>query len=280
MNPAIAIQPHSFGNATGNEDVLVLSINERYFSFCEFEIVNTTPTRISHFLIEDVLKTSTTEQLFHSIKHFKINATQYKKIYINYSSALFTLCPVSFYKPEHARELLEFNVGSTTQHVILNDDVTSEVKLIYAVESDLKSTLDKLFPQHQLHHSLSVLSKLALNSDELKNQLLVIQINSNTLEVVLKDNNQLTLVNQYSVNSNEDVLYFILFILEQYQLNPLTVNIAVAGNISTDDTLILTLKKYIKHIKLVVGHKSIVWKNIEGMPQHFNYLLLNRLFCE
>ncbi len=280
MNLEISIHNQSFGTTTDTVDVLVVEINEHYISFCEFESSVITPVSISHFLIDDVLKTSTSEQLLHAMKHYKINTSKYKKVFVNYSTALFTLCPVSFFESENARLLLEFNVGVLAQKQILYDAISSDVKLIYAIDEELKSTLDKIFPQHQLHHALTVLSKLALNSDELQNQSLVIHIYKNYIEVVLKNKNELILVNQYTVNSNEDVLYFVLFILEQYQLNPLTIAVAFAGNVNANDALIDTLKKYIKHIKLVTGHKSLVWKNLEGQPQHFNYSLLNRLFCE
>ena len=76
------------------------------------------------------------------------------------------------------------------------------------------------------------------------------------------------------------VLYYVLFILEQYQLNPLTTNITVIGNIETTDELIISIKKYIKNIHLAIGNKNLVWANITGMPQHYNYSLVNRLFCE
>jgi len=97
---------------------------------------------------------------------------------------------------------------------------------------------------------------------------------------LLKQDHKLILANQFSIKTQEDVLYYVLFILEQYTLNPLTVNITLVGNIESTSTLITSLKKYIKNIRLGIGHKSTNWESISGSPQHFNYTLINRIFCE
>jgi hypothetical protein len=98
--------------------------------------------------------------------------------------------------------------------------------------------------------------------------------------VVVKQEQKLVLANQFSIKTQEDVLYYVLFILEQYQLNPLTATITIVGNLDSNSSLISSLKKYIKNIRLGLGHKSINWTSVTGTPQHFNYTLLNRLFCE
>jgi hypothetical protein len=193
---------------------------------------------------------------------------------------LFTLCPATFYDPENARAMLEFNAGKIEEHIILNDEVTPDIRLIYAIDDKLKSALDLIFPHHRIKHSLSVLTQLMLHSEELTKEQLLLYVHANHIEIVVKENTKLVLANQFSVKTQEDVLYYVLFILEQYQLNPVTVSMCVAGNIDSNSGLLLTLKKYIKNIHLAIGHKSINWQGVEGMPQHFNYSLLNRSFCE
>lgn len=119
-----------------------------------------------------------------------------------------------------------------------------------------------------------------LQSDELVKEQIILSIRSNYIEIVVKHEHKLLLTNQYSVKTQEDVLYYILFILEQYQLNPLFVRLTVTGNIEANSSLINSLKKYIKNVQLALGNKHLNWSSISGAPQHYNYTLLNRLFCE
>ncbi len=271
---------NSFGQLSNLADSLVIELSDSYIKFCELQSNETSPLYVCHYPIENDLKHSISEHLINALKHFQFSKKSYKHVYINYFTPQFTLCPNAFYNHENNRALLEFNSGTIGSKFIVTDDVSSDIKLIFAIDEELKSTLDQLFPNHFLKHTLTVISKLTLASEEFIKEHIVLAINTNYIEVAVKQEQKLLLANQYSIKTQEDVLYYVLFILEQYHLNPLTTNIKVIGNIDASSSLILSLKKYIKNINLGVGHKSINWSNLNGMPQHFNYTLLNRLFCE
>jgi hypothetical protein len=140
--------------------------------------------------------------------------------------------------------------------------------------------LNNLFPNHQLKHTQTILSKLFLQEEEFQKDDLLINIHQHCIEIIHKQNGKLVLANQFSVTTEEDILYYVLFVLDQYQLNPLLVSIVLTGNTDSNSSIIKTLNKYIKYIRLATGHKTIQWQALYGMPQHFNYTLLNRLFCE
>ncbi len=280
MNSEIDITTSSYGQPSSLADSLVVDISASRISFQELDSKRHQPLFVCHYPIETTTERTLGDSLHQAIRHFQFHQKKYEGVYINYFSAQFTLCPSHFYDVANNRKLLEFNVGDVGPNFILVDEINSDIKLLYAIEEGLKSTLDTLFPNHQLKHNLTVLSRLMLQTDELVKEDVLLHINSNYIEVVYKQNHQLILANQFAVKTQEDVLYYVLFLLEQYQLNPLFVSICVIGNIETTSPLLTTLKKYIKNIHLARGHKSLNWQSITGMPQHFNYTLLNRLFCE
>ena len=277
---SLEIKHSSFGQLSNLADSLVIEISDSTIKFCELEKEKHTPYFICEFPIDQNSNLNIVPSLAQAIKHFQFSKKNYSHVYINYFTAKFTLCPTAYYQAENNRSLLEFNVGSILDGVIIVDEVNPEMKLIYSIDESIKSTIDLLFPNHQIKHSLSVLGKLMLTSEELVKENILLSIQSNYIEIIVKQNQKIVLANQYSVKTAEDVLYFLLFILEQYQLNPLTAQIMVVGNLDTQDELIVSIKKYIKNIRLALGNKHLVWTNISGMPQHFNYSLLNRIFCE
>jgi len=280
MSAEISINHTSFGQSSNVADTLVIELSETLIQFCEIESTQNKPVFICDYPIENILKYTLSEHLISAIKHFQFSKKKYQHVYINYFTAQFTLCPVAFYNAETNRSMLEFNVGSVLDKLVLVDDVNADVKLIYAIEESLKSTLDLIFPNHQLKHTLSVISKLMMVSEELVKEHIILSVHSNYIELVVKQEHKLLLANQFSVKTQEDVLYYVLFVLEQYQLNPLTANITIAGNLDTNSELVISLKKYIKNIHLALGNKSLNWSGVTGTPQHFNYTLINRLFCE
>lgn len=280
MSADIILNTNSFGKRSDKADTLIIEVSENHIRFCEMDAVQNLPLWVVYYPFDSVIEMSPDEHLINAVKHFQFSKKSYNKVLLNSIDKLFTLCPTAFYKADDARSLLEFNVGSVGNRLVLTDDINSDVKLIYAIDEQLKSVLDKLYPQHQLKHSLTVLSKLMLSSDEFSKDGILLSLQNNCIEFVVKQDHKLLLANQYTVKTQEDVLYYLLFILEQYQLNPLFVNVSLMGNVEADAPLIKSLKKYIKHVHLAKGHKLLNWSNVEGMPQHFNYLLLNRVFCE
>ena len=271
---------NSFGQLSDIADGLVIELSDSLIKFCEVQFNENNSLYICHYPIENTLQYSLSEHLINALKHFQISKKSYKHVYINYFTSQFTLCPSVFYNLENNRAFLEFNSGTVGNALVLTDEINADIKLIYAIDEQIKSTLDQLFPNHLLKHTLTVLSKLMLSSEELVKENVIVSIHANYIEVVVKQEQKLLLANQYSIKTQEDVLYYVLFILEQYHLNPLKVNIKIIGDIDSSSSLINSLKKYIKNINLGIGHKTINWSTLKGMPQHFNYTLLNRLFCE
>lgn len=280
MTSYININLSTFGQLSDVADCLVLEISENLIQFSEFQSEQNKPLYICHYPIENTLNHTLNEHLVTAIKHFHFSKKSYQHVYVNYFYSQFTLCPTAFYNSDNNRSLLEFNTGSVGDKLVLCDDINTDIKLIYAVDESLKSTLDLLFPHHLIKHTLTVLSKLMLQSEDLVKENIILSIHSNYIEVVVKQEQKLILANQFSIKTQEDILYYVLFILEQYQLNPLISTITLVGNLDSNSSLISSLKKYIKNIRLGLGHKSINWTSVTGSPQHFNYTLLNRLFCE
>lgn len=280
MSSQIHTQLSSFGHSSDFADTLIIDISDNSFHFCELQSGNNSPFYVCYFPINSSDIKLITDQLLMALNHFGLTKKSYKTVLVNLVSPHFTLCPATFFESNNARSILEFNSGDTERKLILTDDVNSTIKLIYCIDESLKSMLDKLFPQHHLKHNVTVLSRIMLSAEELVKENILISVRENCIEVIVKQNNQLLLANQYFIKTNEDILYYVLFILEQYQLNPLTANITLVGNIEANSELIISLKKYVKSIRLASGHKTLNWEYLTGMPQHFNFTLLNRLFCE
>jgi hypothetical protein len=280
MPADIQINTNAFGKVSESGDSLMIGLSASGIYFCELNSANNSILFAAGFPFDTNVNTTTTEYLISGLKHFQLSKKNYKAVLVNYFDKHFTLVPVNFYDPANLRSLLEFNVGPVANKIIVTDDINADIKLIYAIDEALKSTLDTLFPGHRLKHTLSVASRLMLSADELLKENILLSIYNDHIEIIVKQNQKLLLANQFSIKTQEDVLYYVLFVLEQYQLNPLLVTITVAGNIDSNASLLSSLKKYVKQVRLAKGHKTLNWEHVTGMPQHFHYTLINRLFCE
>lgn len=270
----------SIGQKNNTSNAVCIDLSPVRFSLSESEINSIQIHYITDFKSIPGAYHTNTELLAAGLKQSGIQLKSYLKTYINFNSKHFTIVPAAFFNELKAREILEFNCGPVGNDLVLVDDINSDIKLIYSIEEGLKSTIDKLFPNHHLKHTATVLSRLLLQSDELQNENILMFIDHHAVYIVAKKGYQLLLCNQYQAQSDEDILYYLLFVLEQFQFNPLDVKISIAGNIEAEHSLIKTLKKYIKQIRFVNGSKLLKRQEIHSLPHHYFYTILNRSFCE
>lgn len=276
----VFLNTNTYGKLSDSADTLVIELSDNVIQFGELKSTLNQALYLVNYPVESAIEMSLTEHLMNAVKHFQFSKKQYQHVFVNYATKQFTLCPSNFYSADAARAILEFNVGDVSNQVILIDEVNSEVKLIYAIDEQLKSVLDRLYPQHQVKHSLTLLIKLMMSAEEFVKENILLSVHSDYVEFVVKRDNKFILANQFTIKTQEDILYYLLFVLEQYQFNPLFVAVSVLGNVNADSSLIQSLKKYVKNVRLAKGHKSLNWSEVQGMPQHFYYTLVNRLFCE
>ena len=108
-----------------------------------------------------------------------------------------------------------------------------------------------------------------------------LNVHEQQIELLIKKDKKLLLYNVFNTKSDEDVLYYLLFSIEQFNLNPLTLKLAFSGNRSTGDELFKAIKKYLKYADVVVSDKIIKRKDVfETLPHHYYFSLLNSVLCE
>lgn len=267
---------------TAKTEVVVLSLSTNGFELAGFTKSPYHITKITELTFDSAIKDyrDLNNYLVQFLNDNHLTHQSFHTIYINWIGNHFTLLPTSFYDADKARDLLEFNIGKNSDEVILTNEM-EEIKLIYSLPVEIKNTLDKLFPNHNLKHIGYSTVKLFFNHFQLKNADLFLNIHKGQIEVAIKKDKKPMLYNVFNTLSDEDILYYLLFTIEQYNLNPLTLKVAIAANSETQSELFTAIKKYIKNVEFAVSDKLIIRKEeLEKIPHHYYFTTLNRLLCE
>lgn len=214
------------------------------------------------------------------LSNYQLTNRQFKSITISVLNNDFTLMPEAFLVESNSKNFLEFSSGEKD----LKNAFTykfNDINLCYTIERELFSFLEKSFKNATIRHAGGVCINLLFSNYSLKNCNLFLNFNEGVFELAAKDNNKLIYYNSFHYETNEDVLYYLLFMMEQYELNPLTCKLVIAGQMAVDGDLLKAIKKYIKHVTLAVSDKSFV--NSLGsikQPNHYFFSLLNQHLCE
>jgi hypothetical protein len=145
---------------------------------------------------------------------------------------------------------------------------------------ELITHLEKVFPNSSIRHSGAVNLSLFFSQHSLIQKNLFLNISEGSIEISVKEGNELLFYNVFNFQSDEDVLYYLLFTMEQLQLNPLHVKLAIAAQKDVSDDLIKNIKKYIKQVDLCVSDASVNLKGeLASLPKHYYFTLLNQHLC-
>jgi hypothetical protein len=222
-----------------------------------------------------------TDHFLQFADEFSLTRSTFKTIYVNWLNSNFTLIPAAYYETGKAKELLDFNVGVKENETVLVNDLKDNIKLIFSIPTELKQAIDKTFPHHQLKHFGSSSVNLFFSHFQLKNSDVFLNIHEKQVELLVKKEKALQLYNIFNCKSDEDILYYLMFSVEQFKLDPASLRLCISGNRETSDELFTAIKKYIRHLNFANSDKIIKRKEeLENIPNHFYFSLLNRVLCE
>lgn len=219
------------------------------------------------------------EKIAFLLNNYQLPQKKFEKVIISILSKDFTLVPEAYSNSGDLKEFLSFSSGlaevkNSQVHTIKN------VKFCYAFDPDLIQYLEKTFTQAIIKHAGAINTDLFFSNHSLINCNLFLVINDGLLEIAAKEKNDLLFYNVFSYENNEDVLYYLLFMMEQFNLNPLQIKLMISGQVQTNDALLLSIKKYIKQVSFVVHASDL---KLEGelakLPQHHYFTLLNQHLC-
>lgn len=105
------------------------------------------------------------------------------------------------------------------------------------------------FGAFEYKHFSSVLIENLLanekNSDELK---MYVHVANKHFEIIVIESGKLLLYNSFEHQTKEDLIYYILFITEQLNLNPETFKLILLGTIHKNDDYYNIVYKYVRNV--------------------------------
>ena len=100
------------------------------------------------------------------------------------------------------------------------------------------------------HYSSIILEKVKLNENNTATPSLYLNINVNHMELIYFVKNKLVFYNRFDFNTKEDLIYYLLFSIDQLKLNPEEIPVVITGDISKDDDNYMIIYKYIRNVSV------------------------------
>ena len=162
----------------------------------------------------------------------------FETVKIGVSTPNFTLVPNALYREEKEKEAL-------SAVTVVNDDDRVQVdhldffnsKIIYSLDKGVQYLLKLCFPNCEIFHLftpfLNTIQRHILKGNKGGNTLFV-NVGSNELQVVLLEDSAIKIINTYSFSSEEDFMYYVFLVFNQFNLSPYSTEIYLSGMIQQE----------------------------------------------
>jgi len=277
--------PLSFTDETFDQDATLtyhLSIQLGFdeFSFCVLDISRNKYLALTHYNFQRIRNENQLNTAVSTIfKETDLLNKSYKTVSVSVINNKSTLVPNPLFAHEKLSDYLKFNSEFEIGFNITTDTLkTLDTRNVYAVSQGLEKTIKKYFSSAKIiHHSSSLLEGLLTNYKNISERNFFVNVRTTSFDAVLMEGKKLIFYNSFNYQTNEDFVYYLLFVCEQLKLNPENQKLILLGNIEKNSNLYALLYKYIRQIQFIEQNSSFEYSyHFNEIPRHKFYHLLNQ----
>ena len=205
---------------------------------------------------------------------------EFKKVNLIHQNDICTFVPKGFYDENHLTDYLKFNNKIFESDFIATDEITTkDIISIYVPFVNINNYFFELFGTFEFQHASTILvQQLLQNTTDTTNKFYC-NVSPTSFELVSIKNGGLYLFNSFLFDTKEDFIYYILFTIEQLQLNTETIDFVLLGDIGLDDELYSILYEYIRNISFGSRNTQFMVRDNEQKPKYgYNHFSLLNSF--
>ena len=209
---------------------------------------------------------------------------QFSSVNILFEDCRYTLLPLPLFDLNSYQSIYEYNFTNTIDEEVFYTAVpVSDAVLLYGVPIGLVDSLKERYPNARFFHGNIPLLTTFINKyrNEDNQGSVLANFRNGAMDILVLNERKLQLLNSYTCKTDEDVLYFLVFAIEQIGLNPETADLHLSGIIEQDSNLYFLIKKYVRNVCFINRNDDFRYcYAFERVENHQFYNLLNLNLCE
>lgn len=277
--PRIDYSPRSTNNLLTEKHHLSLEIGLKNIKFCLFDTLS-----LKYILIKEFeFLSNGLDDSFNKIKDIISKEAILKKEF--YSSSLTfnkfpsTLIPKPFYKEKSNKEILSLNFN-VYEEILADEMECMDSVNIYSIPNQILNFICKNFPSIQIKCNSTIFIEQLLLQYNTDSATIYASIKNNMFEICVIENNKLEFHNFFSVETKEDILYFLLFTIEQIGLSAENTELVLFDDILEYDDKYNLLYQYIRNIRFGERQEKLkISEDLGRIEKHQFFTLFSQILC-
>ena len=200
----------------------------------------------------------------------------FTKVSVIHNNNLSVQVPKPLFSEDHLADYLKFNSKILKSDFITFDEISeNDIVNVYVPYININNYIFEKYGDFTFKHLSTILIEEILRIEKNAKQLkFYVNLSKSQLEIIVVNQGKLLLYNTFNYNTQEDFIYYILFVAEQLNLNPEILQLVFIGDINEDNALYKIAYKYIRNIKLGSRFDTFKLDQID-ITNHSNFTLLN-----
>ena len=161
---------------------------------------------------------------------------KFTNVEVIYHNDLFSLVPQELFDDNNKRSYLNYSVKTLATDYISHDSIkNTDIISVFIPYININNFLIDQLGEFNYQHSSSLLISHAVSLDKTNNKEKVyLHFSDNLFEVIITKGSELLLFNTFNFVTNQDVLYYVLFCMEQLSLSPNEIELTLLSTIESD----------------------------------------------
>ena len=253
------------------------------FSFCILDIAKKIYLGLRHYQLKDVYHTENyVDKLTEIFKEDNLLNKQFKSSSFVYLTQKSTLIPESFFDKSNLKAYFEFN-QSLNELDEINYNFITEINAynIFTVPNNIVNEVVNRLKNVNLFHQATPFIKSIFKKDiKTESECVYVNMNNKFIDIGVAVENRLLLYNTFQFQKETDLLYFVLYIYNQLNLDTRKSRLFISGEQSDKTQYYNELKKYITAVKYLEP-VDFLFSDVLKKYDKYKFLnLFNLVSCE
>lgn len=184
--------------------------------------------------------------------HDFLKSLKWKSIEIIIDNQSFTIIPLDLFKKEYSNRYLQLAKGrqlTDADEVHTHIDKNSEIVTVYSSDRSLSNWFSDNYPMVDItfmHKSSQLIEKGLTTS---KAQTGFLYFGNQHFTLVITANGTLKFCNRFAYKTSQDLVYYILFVMNELEIEPDEILFRLSGNINEQSEDFKLLNQYLPNVK-------------------------------
>ena len=274
----------SFSQGMVDRAILLAILDEERFTYCildaarqkvvvlkDYRIVPKTKEGLATHFMEQVLEQDET-----------LSSLNADKIIFSVHTNCSAIVPSPLFSKGQAKDILSLTCQLQNDSRVYDDLIKlADAHHIYAVPENFLKETGTHFKELNLFNANTAFieSQLMLNKHH-EEAIVAVNVRSGSFDVVITQGSELLFSNIFNYETSEDFIYYLLFTLEQLELNPDITAVRFYGDIDKLSSAWMVSKKYIRNVSFGEWPEGIEFSyGFQRIAAHQYFVLFSQHLC-